>query len=63
MTAKRGPQPRPELRRAKVLQVQVTEAEFEAIKARAFDAELSVSTYLRNAILQALKPTKKGTKS
>jgi predicted DNA binding CopG/RHH family protein len=50
---RRGPTPRPELRRAKVLQVQVTAQEFEAIKNKAFDAGLSVSTYLRQTIVQA----------
>jgi hypothetical protein len=41
--------------RTKHASVTFTAEEFEAVKAKAFDAHLTVSTYLRAVILDALK--------
>jgi hypothetical protein len=40
---------------SKRLQVLVTEAEFETIKSKAFDAHQTISSYCREVILKAVK--------
>jgi uncharacterized protein (DUF1778 family) len=66
MNGRRGPRApyKPvEERRSQQVTAQLTPEQYEQVKSAAFDQNVTVSAFVRDAILQALKPTKKGTKS